>query len=152
MSPALHEEPVYRKAHKSFFYRVQDFILLCILTTSECTNLQSVQRAHPTQQPSCSEEPIQVHTLGVQAVTLLQPVAKVVELRLSQCRGWAKDHLMPRGRQVGLQSHINPDSTKAQQDGHLDEALGEVLLQVKHGVWASQQTPTTLVSDCFYDL
>lgn len=67
-------------------------------------------------------------------LAVLQAVAEVMELRLGQSRGRAQDHLMPGGRQVGLQSHVNPYSTQAEQDGHLDEALREVLLEVLHGL------------------
>ncbi|GAA6232366.1 uncharacterized [Lates japonicus] len=71
-------------------------------------------------------------------MAILQVVAEVVELCLGQCQGWTQNHLMPQGRQVGFQSHIDPHSTETQQDGHLDEALCEVFLQVQHGVGISE--------------
>lgn len=88
----------------------------------------------PAQQPACREEPIQVHILGVWTLAVLQAVAEVMELCLGQSRGRAQDHLVPGGRQVGLQPHVNPHSTQAEQDGHLDEAFREVLLEVLHGL------------------
>lgn len=64
----------------------------------------------------------------MQALTISQTIAEIVELRLGQGYGRTQDHLMPAGRQVGFQSHVNPHSTQAEQDGHLDEALREVFL------------------------
>lgn len=82
----------------------------------------------PAQQPSCCEELVQVDTLWVQTVAVLEAIAEVVELRLGQCRTRTQNHLLQGRRQVGLQSHVNPHSAQAEQDGHLDKALGEVFL------------------------
>lgn len=103
------------------------------------TYLQSVQGVEPAEQPPRGEEPVQVHVLGVGALAV-QAVAEVMELRLGQSRSRAQDHLLPGRRQVGIQAHVDPHATQAEQDGHLDEALGEVLLQVQHGLGARQQT------------
>lgn len=100
------------------------------------TYLQSVQGVDPAEQPPRGEEPVQVHVLGVGALAV-QAVAEVMELRLGQSRSRAQDHVLPGRRQVGIQAHVDPHSTQAEQDGHLDEALGEVLLQVQHGLGAT---------------
>lgn len=42
-------------------------------------------------------------------------------------------------RQVGIQAHVNPHSAQAEQDDHLDEALSEVFLYVKHGIMAYEE-------------
>lgn len=76
--------------------------------------LKSIQRVDPAQQPPSHEEAIQVKVLGVQTLAILQAVAKVVELGLSQRRGRTQDHLMPGRRQVGLKANINPHSTQAE--------------------------------------
>ena len=91
-------------------------------------NLQSVQGPDPAQESSGGEEPIQVHALGVQAVPV-QPVAEVVELGLGEGGGGPHDHLLPGGE---VCAYIHPHSTQAQKDGHLDQALGEVFLQIQH--------------------
>lgn len=100
--------------------------------------LQSVQGVDPAKEPPCGEEPIQVKVLGVHTLAV-QAVAEVVELGLGQSRGWTQYHLLPGRRQVGIQTHVDPHSTQAEQDGHLDEALGEVFLQVQHGVLETRQ-------------
>lgn len=74
----------------------------------------------PAQQPSRGKEVVQVHALGVQFLAVPQAVAAVVELRLGQHGGRTQDHLVQRGRQIGIHSHVDP---QAEQDGHLDEAL-----------------------------
>lgn len=95
----------------------------------------------PAQEPPRGEEPIQVQVLGVRTLAV-QAVAEVVELGLGQGRGWTQYHLLPGRRQVGIQTHVDPHSAQAEQDGHLDEALGEVLLQVQHGGGAGTRQQT----------
>ena len=77
----------------------------------EMFNLQSVQGPDPSQESPGSEEPIQVHALGVHLLAVsVQPVAEVVELGLGEGRGGARYHLLPEG-EVG--AYIHPHSTQA---------------------------------------
>lgn len=89
-------------------------------SASAASYLQPVQRVDLLVQTWGSEELLQVHRFGVQT-----PPA-VVSLHRS------KAGVEPEGRQVRLQIHVHSESTEAQQDRHLDQALREELLQVQH--------------------
>lgn len=102
---------------------------------SRFSYLKSVQRVDQAQQSTCCEETIQVHIFRVQLGAILQAITEVVKLGLGQRWGRTQDPLVPGGREVGLQSHINHHATQTEDYGHLDQALSEVLFKILHGVW-----------------